>query len=100
MIRDLDDKTSAIFLKVPASKVALMQSLFESYEGIGSVRTLDIKNSLISILCTKDQKSECLAVLDSIQKEAGWHFAETVEEKFLEDYYGYMQDRHQGIKES
>ena len=98
MIVDLDEKTAAIFLKVPASKVALMQSLFESYEGVGSVRTLDIKNSLISILCTKDQKETCLEVLKDIQMEANWRFAKDVEEKFLIDYYGYMQDKHKTTK--
>ncbi len=71
----LDEIAIAIFIKLPASKVAFLQSLLETYEGLGTVRTLDVKNSLIAIITTSEQLSLCQQLLNEIKPQVSWVYA-------------------------
>ena len=79
-IEQLDPYTYAIYLEVPGSKVVLLQGLFENYEGLGTVRTLDIRKSLVCILTTSSVKDECLAALNGIKSLVPWREVEKPEE--------------------
>jgi hypothetical protein len=68
----LDDHTSVIYLNVPGRKVVQLQAYFESCEGLGIVRTLDIRTSKVCILTTPAMLSDCAALLDSILGEVAW----------------------------
>ncbi|MCB0317802.1 MAG: DUF4911 domain-containing protein [Bdellovibrionales bacterium] len=69
---DLDDHTTALFLEVPGPKVVVLQGFFELYEGLGLVRTIDIKKSQVAILVTKDLLQESIDALESIKEEVCW----------------------------
>jgi Domain of unknown function (DUF4911) len=77
---ELDSDTVILYLKVAGSQVVKFQAFFETYEGIGTVRTIDIRSSLISILTPKDQVADCQRLLSSIKKEIPW---ECAAEKFV-----------------
>lgn len=68
----LDDLTIALAIKVPGSRVAFLQSLFESYEGVGSVRTIDIQRGEVIIMTTPDQLAECKKILEDEKKQLKW----------------------------
>ena len=79
-IEELDSHTYAIYLEVPGSKVVLLQSLFENYEGLGTVRTLDIRKSLVCILTTSSLKEDCLRALSEMRNLVPWREVEKPEE--------------------
>lgn len=68
----LDELTIAIAIKVPGSRVAFLQSLFESYEGVGSVRTIDIQRGEVIIMTTPDQLTECKKILEDEKEQLKW----------------------------
>jgi hypothetical protein len=68
----LDSSTLALYLELAPSKVVLFQAIFESYEGVATVRTVDKEGSLVCLLTTKEMLSECLNILDSVRVELGW----------------------------
>lgn len=70
-----DPDTVTFFLKIDGPQVVLFQAIFETYEGVGTVRTLDIRSSLISVITTKDQAADCQRLLGSIRKEFSWECA-------------------------
>lgn len=88
-IEILDDVTSCIYLKVPSQKVVMMQSFFEIYEGIATVRTLDIKNSLICIIVPNTNIDICLEILESIKKNIHWEFQKKPENAKENDFVGF-----------
>lgn len=87
----IDEHCAAIYLEVPASKVVLFQSLFETYEGIGLVRTLSIQKSLICILTTPSMAEHCFAVLDAIRGELPSRFVTRPVEAEQELFLGYFR---------
>lgn len=68
----LDDHTVAFYLTVESSQIVVFQAIMESYEGLGTVRTVDIEASLVSIIAPKDQLNDCQRVLRSLKKEVPW----------------------------
>lgn len=86
---ELDDQTLALYIEVPGSQVVLFQAYFETYEGVGLVRTLDIRQSLVSVLTTKSQLEDCMELLSSIRGEIHWHPAGIPSQAMKEKYLGY-----------
>jgi len=74
----LDPHTWGIYLEVPGSKVVLLQALFELYEGLGTVRTIDIKRSLVCVMTTNTLLEQCLSALQELRSEVPWRFAERI----------------------
>jgi len=74
--RRLDAHTWAIFLEVPGSKIVSLQALFETYEGLGTLRTIDAQNSLVCVLTTDSLLTDCKQALDSIRNMIPWRLAE------------------------
>ena len=72
---ELDEDTVIFYVTVAGSQVVIFQAIFETYEGIGTVRTIDIRSSLISIITPKDQVANCQRLLGSIKKEIPWECA-------------------------
>ena len=89
----LDSDTHILYLKVPGSKVVYLQGIFEIYEGVGTVRTLDIKKSLVSVLTTTDMLSECFNILESIKDEVGWVSIAKPEGVNIERFLGYFKNK-------
>jgi hypothetical protein len=71
----LDEHTVAFYLRINSAQVVIFQAIIESYEGIATVRTVDIEQSLISVLTTHDQVSDCQTLLGSLQPYIPWSCA-------------------------
>ena len=52
-----------LFLQVAREDIVRFQALFESYEGIGTVRTMDKERAIIAILTTNDMVSTVESLL-------------------------------------
>jgi len=76
----LDDFGAAIHLHVPGSKTVLLQAFFEHAEGLGAVRTVDVRNSRIMILCSRDSLKACGEMLESIKHLIDWKYIECSDE--------------------
>lgn len=87
----LDDQTVVIYLLVPGSQVVLLQAFFEAYEGIGTVRTLDIRSSLVCVLTTPSMLEDCRALLNSIRDRVEWRPAEPPEAGQVKKLFGYFR---------
>lgn len=65
----LDDETRVVYLEIPSSLVVLFQVLIELYEGIGTVRTIDLRRSLVCVITTNSMLADLSRLLLSIEKE-------------------------------
>jgi hypothetical protein len=72
----LDDRSAALFVKVPTENVILFQAFIELYDGVAAVRTVDRMNSILCLLTTLDFLEDCRAILDALQPELGWRIPE------------------------
>ena len=70
--RKLDECTWAVFLQVPPARVVLLQSCFETYEGLGTVRTIGKEAPTVCILTSDESLQDCLAALESLREYTGW----------------------------
>lgn len=84
----LDEHTWALYLQVDGAQVVLLQALFETYEGLGTVRTLDIRKSLVCILTTPPQLKDCCGALESMRGEIEWRVVPRPPE--ADNYLGYF----------
>jgi hypothetical protein len=65
---------TAIFIEVAPADIALLKFIFESYEGLAVVRTLDRHEAIIVVLVSLDFETDFRALLDSLR--AGIEFRE------------------------
>jgi uncharacterized protein DUF4911 len=59
----------AIYLEVPAEHIAYVKFIFESYEDVGIIRTVDRKKAVIVLLAMGDFLDTARKILDSIKSE-------------------------------
>ncbi len=59
----------AIFLATPPEHIAYVKFIFESYEEVGIIRTVDRKRSVIVLLAVEDFVDVARAILDSLKQE-------------------------------
>jgi hypothetical protein len=91
-IESPDEYSRVVYLEVPGAKVVLLQAYFELYEGLGVVRTLDIRTSLVCIVTTASQLDECLRALEALRPEIGWRTVPLPSEAERERYLGYFSN--------
>jgi hypothetical protein len=60
-----------LYLQVAPADIALIKFVFESYEGVGIVRTIDPRLAIIVVLVVTD----CLAVAREILRDLQTHIA-------------------------
>ena len=58
-----------IFLEVSPEDIAYVKFIFESYEGVGIVRTVDQKKSIIDILVVDDFQETARSIVLSLNHE-------------------------------
>ncbi|MCI5065343.1 DUF4911 domain-containing protein [bacterium] len=63
------EDSHTIFREVSRPSIVFFQALFESYEGLGTVRTEDKTRGLITIHSTPSQKSDLIHLLSSLSRE-------------------------------
>lgn len=74
-VHNLDEHTRGIYLEIPAAKVVFFQAVFEAYEGLGTVRTIDIGKSLVCLVTTDTMLSDCFAALAALKAQVPWRFS-------------------------
>ena len=68
----IDQETCAYYLQVPRDQIVLLQAYFELYEGLGLVRTLDVKASLVCVLTTPSLSGDCERALQAVRGQIPW----------------------------
>ncbi|HWH78019.1 MAG TPA: DUF4911 domain-containing protein [Candidatus Binatus sp.] len=58
-----------IYLEIPPEHIAYIKFIFESYEEVGLIRTVDRKKAIIVLLAMDDFLQTARAILDSIKKD-------------------------------
>jgi hypothetical protein len=71
----------AIYLRLPPREIAYVKFVFESYEGVGLVRTLDRRAATLVVLAAPDFETDARTIVRSLVDEgvceetdppAGW----------------------------
>ena len=87
-----DPQTAIIYIEVPPQKVVLFQAFFELYEGLGLVRTLDLKKNLLCVITTTSQIEYCLQALLELKSEIDWIPANVPNLEEQEKYLGFFKN--------
>jgi hypothetical protein len=58
-----------IYLETPARHIAYVKFIFESYEEVGIIRTIDRKRAVIVLLAMRDFVETARAILESIKQD-------------------------------
>ena len=58
-----------IYLELRPEDIAYVKFIFESYEGVGIIRTVERKKAVIVLLAVDDFLNVARSILDSLQKE-------------------------------
>ena len=58
-----------IYLQTPPAQIAYVKFIFESYEDVGIIRTVDRKKAIIVLLAVKDFIGAARAILDALKQE-------------------------------
>jgi len=78
-VNHLDDWALALSLEVPQDKIVILQAFLESYEGLGTVRTVEESGTgdsrIVNLLATRDTLEECMQVLESLKPLVPWRLA-------------------------
>jgi len=61
-----------IYLRVPPAEIAYLKFIFESYEGIAVVRTIDRAAAVIVLMIAADFEREARAILASLRDQVPW----------------------------
>ena len=65
----MTDKIVKKVLKLKRKDIAYIKFLFEGYEGLGIVTTIDNRKSLVELSIMPDYINDVIGILDSIQNE-------------------------------
>ncbi|MCH8054637.1 MAG: DUF4911 domain-containing protein [Deltaproteobacteria bacterium] len=58
-----------IYLEIPPEDIAYVKFIFESYEGVGIIRTVDRKKAVIVLMAVDDFLSTARSILTSLKNE-------------------------------
>jgi len=61
-----------IYLQVHREDIAYIQAIFESYEGVGIIRTVDRKKGIIVLLVVDDFLTTARSILASLKNEVAF----------------------------
>ena len=65
-----DMRLHEIYLEIPPEEIAYVKFIFESYEEVGIIRTVDRKKAVIVLLAMHDFLETARKILDSIKNDA------------------------------
>jgi len=58
-----------LFLRVPRHEIAYVKFVFESYEGVAVVRTVDRHEAVLVVLAVPDMESQARTIIAALQAE-------------------------------
>ncbi len=90
-----DPLTPIVYIEVPSQKVVLFQAFFELYEGLGLVRTLDLKKNLLCVITSESQLTSCLEALNELKEQIQWKAARIPDAEEQERYLGFFRNAKQ-----
>jgi hypothetical protein len=61
-----------IYLKVVPCEIGFIKSIFESYECVGIIRTIDRHRGIIVVMVPRDFADDAWEILDSIRGQMEW----------------------------
>ena len=61
-----------VHLRVPPEQIAFVKFIFESYEGIAVVRTVDPAAAVIVLIIAADFIAVAREILDALKSEVAW----------------------------
>jgi hypothetical protein len=61
-----------IYLELPPAEIAYVKFIFETYEGIAVLRTIDRKRAVIVLIVAADFIADARAILESLRPELDW----------------------------
>jgi hypothetical protein len=98
--KQLDPYTVVLYLEVPRSHVLLLQVFFELYDGVGTVRTVQItgqksgaeqlsgkqsiQGGVVCIITSPANLHVCTSLLKSIREHVPWRLTECDNDPFME----------------
>ena len=59
----------SIYLETPPEQIAYLKFIFESYEEVGIIRTVDRKRAIIVLLAVEDFVAVAREILDALKRE-------------------------------
>ena len=62
-------KLQAVYLETPPEQIAYIKFIFESYEEIGIIRTIDRKRAIIALLAVEDYIGAARELLAALRQE-------------------------------
>ncbi|NLW25553.1 MAG: DUF4911 domain-containing protein [Clostridia bacterium] len=69
MNKDLFENDLAIKLQVKPQDIAFINKIFEGYDGLGTVTTINAQKGLIVVHVTPETKKEVMEILRNFPKE-------------------------------
>ena len=69
-----------IFLQLAPADIALLKFVFESYEGVGVVRTLDRRAATVVALISRDFLADAWGIIADLQQRIGCRVIEAPDE--------------------
>lgn len=70
-------ETAIHLAKVESREIGYINSIVESYEGIGIIRTRDAHLGLLECWIVPDFREEFLTMIDALRREVGWTWVPT-----------------------
>jgi len=61
-----------IHVRLPPEEIAYVKFVFESYEGVAVVRTVDRRRAVIALLVVPDFLAAARGILESLRAEVAW----------------------------
>lgn len=74
-----DPYVRILAIEVPRARIVYMHALFESYDGLAVVRTIDEANGIISVIATESTEPVCWELLDTIAEFVPWRQVENLQ---------------------
>lgn len=68
----IDPDLVVFYLEVPRHQIVLLQAYFELYDGVGTVRTLEGPEAIVSVLTTPGHAQDGIGVLNAIREYVQW----------------------------
>jgi hypothetical protein len=61
--------TISLFLQIPPREIAYLNFVFESYEGVAAVRTVDPREGIVELMVSPHYQEETREILMSLAEE-------------------------------
>lgn len=61
--------TISLFIQIPPREIAYLNFVFESYEGVAAIRTIDPREGVVELMVSPHYQEETREILKSLAEE-------------------------------